>query len=146
MQRYKDWLSEKAAPLFLQLYGLSIIIVSRCLFRSTVIECKCWFSIMCLHIVFKVTIHWNCYSTILAYQCIFFSNCLIMHYRSSFAYGTNQRWWGISWIQVIILKVSSPRCALNGPFKKVSLLFQVTIVGGSSKTLFIPVDPTWMTR
>ena len=43
-------------------------------------------------------------------------------------------------------KIESPRCAQNGPFKEVSLLFQVPIVDGSPKMMFIPVDPSWMTR
>ena len=51
----------------------------------------------------------------------------------------NQRGRGRSWIYFII----SPWCAQIGPCKEVSLLFQVTIVGGSPKALFTPVDPTW---
>ena len=32
------------------------------------------------------------------------------------------------------------------PYKDVSLLFYVLIVGGSPNTVFVPVDSTWMTK
>ena len=48
---------------------------------------------------------------------------------------------GKSWIHVIILKFSSLWCSQNGLCVLVSFLFQVTNVGASPWTLFIPVNP-----
>ena len=52
-------------------------------------------------------------------------------------YGTNQKKWGRSWIHVIVLKYLELWCSQNGFSVEVTLLYMVTNVCGSPKTLFI---------
>ena len=84
IQCYLSWLSENPSPHFLKLFGLSTgqQVKGNC--KSTILACKCLSSLVCLHMVLKVTIFWNSYSTFLAYKCILLRKCWFMHYEVIF--------------------------------------------------------------
>ena len=108
MQRFRDWLSENPAPHFLQLFGLSTIVVSTCLSRLkvnnfrksfyTVFICKWLFIIMCSHMVLKVNMRWNSYSIFIAYNRISFYKCFYYEVVFGvFALLCKHKWQPLAW-------------------------------------------------